>query len=114
MFKGLSLPDLSDSLESDIQQPIGLIEQLDIDYDSVGSSAVLEIQEQVTSGVWKTRWSTGTANTDATHCPARTNTLEDGTAGSLESHVVLRSPLGWKLVASGEASGSINTWFTSR
>jgi hypothetical protein len=87
----------------------GLIERLYIAYTAVGAGVVTIIEEQI-DGTWVEIWRSPTTNTAANYAPTMTSTKSDGTAGSAEVNLSLRSSEGWRAKVTGASTGTIKVY----
>jgi len=92
------------------QTNLGLLELIDLEYNGGIVAVTITIQEQVSAGVWKDRWATGSTNTNAFYLPVKLGTLSGGVAGTGEAHIPLRSSLGWRLAITGAVAGSVTAF----
>jgi len=98
--------------ESEVQNKQGLLEQVILRYEDSAPAVIVALELRIRdTGVDATDfaelWRSPSTNTNAYYLPTKGTTLADGTAGSVEGHIPMKSNLGWRVNVIGGASTGI-------
>jgi hypothetical protein len=98
--------------ESEVKHKQGLLEQVILRYEDSAPAVIvaleLKIRDTGDDAVdFEELWRSPSSNTDNYYLPTKGTTLADGTAGSVEGHIPIKSPLGWRVVVHNGASTGI-------
>lgn len=92
---------------SPIHYEMGLVELVKLSYAGGIGAVVYSLEERDKAGNWTTVWETPSTNVAAPYAPSKATTIQDGTAGTGESLISLRSPYGWRSKVAGAVVGSV-------
>lgn len=98
-----------DPTESEIQHKQGLLEQVIIHYRNSAPAVIVALELRILdTGVeaddYQEVWRSPSTNTDDFYLPTKLTTLHDGTEGTSEAHIPMKSQYGWRVVVHDGAS----------
>ena len=98
-----------DPTESEVQNKQGLLEEVIIRYEDSAPAVIVALELKIRdTGVdaddFVELWRSPSSNTNAYYLPTKSTTLSDGTEGSVEGMIAMKSNLGWRVNVIGGAS----------
>jgi hypothetical protein len=97
---------------SEISYKQGILEKVSLLFEDGIGAVTVAVEEQLEDGVWMQQWVSPSGNTPTYYLPVRATTTHTGAAGTGETRIPLKSPLGWRLKVTGAVTGTVKAFVT--